>query len=152
MMFFEKKEATVKKEKVKIKKITAKDLQAHIYWLDQEMIKVQAERNRLREIREELANMKPDTEEDDQRYSELLNEAKLYEDADAKYTLLQEQKEKEYTILKKYKDSKFYIPPKDLAIIAGVSAIAVFMISLERENPKSLKLASFVLKLFPIKI
>lgn len=67
-----------------------------------------------------------------------------------KYTCLQEEMEKEYTILKKFKDSRFYIAPKDAIIIGCISGVAIFMIALERENPKALKLASFLLKLFPL--
>lgn len=149
MELFKKKEATVKREKVKRVKVTAKDIQSHIQWIDQEMNKVQLERERYRAIQTEISKLDPSDEE---RYSELLNEVKVLEDADERYTKLQEQKEKEYTILKKYKDSKFFIAPKDLAVIGGVSLLSLFMISLERENPKSLKLASFVLRLFPIKM
>lgn len=142
------KNAVVPKTKVKKVRITANTIKAHIAWIDEEMQKVQKERERYSEIQKELNVMDPD----DKRYSELKKEAEMYVDADDRYSKLQEQKEKEYVILKKHKDSKFYIQPKDLMIIFGVGALSFYMISLERENPKALKLASFVLKLFPIKM
>lgn len=150
MSWFETKKKELTKVKVKKRKVTVKDIQIHIKWLDEEMSKVQEERRRYREIMKQMTELDPIA--DKKEYDKLELEARLYADADDRYTQLQEQKEKEYTILKKYKDSRFYIQPKDLAIILGVSALSVFMISLERENPKSLKLASYVLKLFPIKI
>ena len=150
MSWFETKKKELTKVKVKKRKVTVKDIQIHIKWLDDEMSKVQEERRRYREIMKQMTELDPITNK--KEYDKLELEARLYADADDRYTQLQEQKEKEYTILKKYKDSRFYIQPKDLAIILGVSALSVFMISLERENPKSLKLASYVLKLFPIKI
>ena len=150
MSWFETKKKELTKVKVKKRKVTVKDIQIHIKWLDEEMSKVQEERRRYRDIMKRMTELDPIA--DKKEYDQLELEARLYADADERYTLLQEQKEKEYTILKKYKDSRFYIQPKDLAIILGVSALSVFMISLERENPKSLKLASYVLKLFPIKI
>lgn len=150
MSWFETKKKELTKVKVKKRKVTVKDIQIHIKWLDEEMSKVQEERRRYREIMKQMTELDPITNK--KEYDKLELEARLYADADDRYTQLQEQKEKEYTILKKYKDSRFYIQPKDLAIILGVSALSVFMISLERENPKSLKLASYVLKLFPIKI
>lgn len=150
MSWFENKKKELTKVKVKKRKVTVKDIQIHIKWLDEEMSKVQEERRRYREIMKQMTELDPIANK--KEYDKLELEARLYADADERYTQLQEQKEKEYTILKKYKDSRFYIQPKDLAIILGVSALSVFMISLERENPKSLKLASYVLKLFPIKI
>lgn len=150
MEFFKAEKTTVKQIKTKKVKVKAGDIQAHIKWIDEQMDEVQKERIRYREILKEMMHLDKSTNE--KKYLELYDEAKLYEDADARYTMLQEQKEKEYGILKKYKDSKFFIPPKDLAVITGVFLLSLFMISLERENPKSLKLASFVLKLFPIKI
>lgn len=151
MEIFKRKGTTTKKTKTKKRtKVRAKDLQAHIKWIDDQMTELQGQRKRYRDILKEMSELDPIT--DKKAYAKLRAESRLYEDADAKYTELQEQKEKEYTILKKYKDSKFYIPPKDLCVIGGVSLLSLFMISLERENPKSLKLASFVLKLFPIKL
>lgn len=150
MSWFETKKKELTKVKVKKRKVTVKDIQIHIKWLDEEMSKVQEERRRYRDIMKQMTELDPIANK--KEYDKLELEARLYADADERYTQLQEQKEKEYTILKKYKDSRFYIQPKDLAIILGVSALSVFMISLERENPKSLKLASYVLKLFPIKI
>lgn len=150
MSWFENKKKELTKVKVKKRKVTVKDIQIHIKWLDDEMSKVQEERRRYRDIMKQMTELDPIANK--KEYDKLELEARLYADADERYTQLQEQKEKEYTILKKYKDSRFYIQPKDLAIILGVSALSVFMISLERENPKSLKLASYVLKLFPIKI
>ena len=147
---FRKKEAPVKMEKIKKLRVTAKDIQKHIRWIDSEMLECEKDRQRYREILAELQEI--DSENDKERYSKLLQESHYLEDADSRYMELQEQKEKEYAILKKYKDSKFFIAPKDLLTIVGISALSLYMITLERENPKSLKLATFILKLFPIKM
>ena len=136
------------KVKVKKIKITAKEIKTHINWLDEQIQKCQKERERYRELRKQMLELDPD----DESYSALEREAEAYADADERYSKLQEQREKEFTILKKYKDSKFYVAPKDLMVIFGVGCLSFFMIALERENPKALKLASFVLKLFPIKM
>lgn len=147
MEFLKKKnEETI--EKVKVKKITAKDLQAHIRWIDDEMTKCQKDRERYREILSELRVLNKETT----AYAELYEEAQLYADADERYSQLQEQKQKEYEVLQKYKNLRLPISIKDLLIICGVTFGAVFAISLERENPKALKLATFLLKLFPVKI
>lgn len=145
--WFKKKQTKVK---VKQHRITAKDIQDHIKFLDEELNKVQAERVKYRDILKKMSTLDPT--DDKEEYDKLLHESQMYADADTRYTLIQEQREKEYTILKKYKDSRFYITPKDLAIILGLFVACIFTISLERDNPKSIKLASFVLKLFPIKI
>ena len=138
------------KEEVKKVKVRAKDIQEHIRWIDEEMKRTLEERVKFREIRKELMTLDPD--DDGVTYSRLMEEAKVYEDADERYTKLQEQKEKEYVILKKYKDSKFYVPPDRAMIIGGVLLVAIFAIALEREDPKALKLSTFILKLFPVKL
>ena len=145
---FRKDETGETKVRVKKIKITAKEIKTHIEWLDGEIRKCQKDRERYRELRKQMLELDPD----DESYSALEREAEAYADADERYSKLQEQREKEFTILKKYKDSKFYVAPKDLMVIFGVGCLSFFMIALERENPKALKLASFVLKLFPIKM
>lgn len=55
---------------------------------------------------------------------------------------------KEYEILRKYKDSRFYVDPKVLLPVVIVGGIAFFAICLDQENPKALKIAQFVIKLF----
>lgn len=135
-------------KKEKVRKVRARDLQNHIRWIDEEMNEVQKQRKRYREIQKELMEAK-DLDDEERRILE--EEAKLYADADARYTELQEQKEKEYTILKKYKDSKFFISPRDMAILGGLALLGIYAISLDRDNPKALKIFSFLTKLFPIK-
>lgn len=127
-------------------KVRARDLQDNILRIKQTMDWVEGE------INETVGLMKvqdKSTEEGIKKYKALkLNLKDLHE----LYSTLQDQEEKQYEILKKYKNSKFYIAPKDLLVITGVTGLAIFMIALDRENPKALKLASFVLKLFPITI
>ena len=68
-----------------------------------------------------------------------------------KYKILQEELDREYVILKKFNESRYVIHPKDAIIIGGVLVGALFFIALDRENPKAIKVASFLLKLFPMK-
>ena len=77
-------------------------------------------------------------------------EMKKTEIGSEKYTCLQEQLEKEYVILKKYKETRMGIAPKDALVILMLGGVGFFMIALERENPKAIKLAEFVLRLFPL--
>ena len=55
---------------------------------------------------------------------------------------------KEYEILKAYKASRFYIEPKVIATLVVIGGIAFFAICLDQENPKAIKIAQFVTKLF----
>lgn len=136
--------------KVKEKKITAGDIQRNIRQIRARMNYANNEiEKKIKEIEKlekaESAGEDIDVEEMKEKQLQLseLNEL---------YSVLQKEMKEELEILRKYKDSKFYIQPKDAVIIGGVAFIAVFMIALERENPKALKLATFLLKLFPIKI
>lgn len=64
---------------------------------------------------------------------------------------LSDQLEKQQTILRKYKDAKYYISPKDWAIIGGTTVAFVFLIGLSREWPTALKAGSIILKMMPFK-
>ncbi len=64
------------------------------------------------------------------------------------YETLSNELMKEYEILRKYKDSRFYVDPKVLATLLVVGGIAFFAICLDQENPKAIKIAQFITKLF----
>lgn len=148
---FEKKEATVKAVKAKKIKVRAKDIQSHIEWLDEAMRTCEADIKKCCEILDKLKTRDPG--DDKELNLKLIVEAEEnLQNYRSEYSLLQEQREKEYSILKKYKDSRFYIAPKDLIVILGLLSGGIYAITLERENPKSLKLASFLMRLFPIKM
>lgn len=148
---FKKKEATVKEVKAKKIKVRAKDIQNHIAWLDESMRACEADIKKYCEILDELKTHDPG--DDKELHSKLIAEAEdNLQDYRNAYSLLQEQREKEYTILKKYKDSRFYIAPKDLVVILGLLSGGIYAITLDRDNPKSLKIASFLMRLFPIKM
>lgn len=66
------------------------------------------------------------------------------------YEMLSAELMKEYEILKKYKESRFSIKPEVAITLLIVGGIAFFAICLEQENPKAMKIASFVLKLFKL--
>lgn len=97
----------------------------------------------------ELSTITPEVRAEAQKYASL--KVQLQEMNETIETL-QEQEKTQYDILKKYKDSKFYIPPKDLLIICGVTTLAIFVIALDRESPKIVKTVSFILKLMPLHI
>lgn len=130
-------------QKVKVRKVKAKDIQRHIEWIDEQMQKCEEDRLRKLEILREMSKLDPVLDQD--RYSELQKEADLLDKIDERYDLLQKQKDKEYEILSKYKNSKFYIPPKELTIIGVVGLLGLFAIALDRENPKALKLVQLLM-------
>ena len=137
----------MEKVKVKRKKVRASDIQENILRIKENMNWLNDEINRKIDAIKAIEDKNSGYGREE--YTQKMSELAELRDA---YGGLQEELEKEYTILKKYKDSKFYIQPKDLITIVGVSGLAVFMIALERENPKATKLASFILKLFPMKL
>lgn len=67
------------------------------------------------------------------------------------YETLQKQLEHELVNLKKYKDAKFYIAPKDAAIIGGTAVCVIFFLALAREYPSAMKVGSMILKIMPFK-
>jgi len=91
-----------------------------------------AERN-LRNARGDLEEMKKDLADMHDVYSTLQEEMKL-----------------EYENIKKVKDGKFIMAPKDGILIGSMVLVGVFVFSLERENPKAVKIAEFILRLFPM--
>lgn len=131
---------------VKKKKVTAKDIQENISRIQEAMNGVNAEKKR---ITTEMKKVDRETEDGKKKYEQL--NAELMSAIET-YDGLQNELEKEYGILKKYKDSKFFIQPKDAVIIAVLGGVSLFALALERENPKAIKLATFLLKLFPIKL
>ena len=135
-----------KDEEGKEKKVTAKDLQGNIAKIRMTMNWVEEERAKTIE---KLKTVDKSTESGMEQYNGLHYWLKELNDL---FESLQEQEEKQYLILKKYKDSKFYIQPKDWLVIGGTTILAVFIIALDRESPKITKLASFILKLFPLHI
>ena len=64
------------------------------------------------------------------------------------YETLTNELMKEYELMRKYKDSRFYIDPKVAATLLVVGGIAFFAICLDQENPKAIKIAQFITKLF----
>lgn len=67
------------------------------------------------------------------------------------YEALQKELEHEQTILRKYKDAKFYMSPKEMAMVGGTTVAVVFFIALAREYPSALKVGSMLLKIMPFK-
>lgn len=137
------------KEVKEKKKIGAKEIQENIKNIQANMKYVQNEMNKVIQKMKDLDDENGINVGKIEAYKDLRIELQEWQNV---YQELQNEMEKDYTILKKYKDSKFYIQPKDVLVIVGVTGLAIFMIALERENPKATKLASFLLKLFPIKI
>ena len=134
------------KKECKKKKISAKEIQENILAIDEKLKAIQLERNsimdRMVEVQAEITEYGASEE-----YAELQNRLK---NANELYGILQKEMEQEYTTLKKYRDSRFQIPVDKAIMLGGVLFIGTFALALERENPKALKLATFLLKLFPM--
>lgn len=128
------------------KRITAKDIQENLSkiserckWID----------DQINYTLKEMDYTDQSTSEGLEKYEKLSSDLQKLQEV---YKLLQEQMKNQLEILKKYKDSRFYIQPKDVLVITCVGGLAFFMICLDRESPKAVKLSSFILKLFPIRI
>lgn len=125
-------------------KITAKDIQENI-------VKIQTRINwvhdDIEKITSEMSNVDTATESGKNKYSELQTALK---EKNELYSVLQTEMEQEYVTLKKFRESRYTVAPKDAIIIGGLLFFGTFMVALERENPKALKLATFLLKLFPL--
>lgn len=132
--------------KVKRKKISAKEIHENIRKIKGVMEWILSD---IGSTMEQMKALNTETEDGKQKYIALKDH--LDEQMEL-YSSAQKEMDAELGILKKYRDSRFNISPKDMLTIVGVSGLAFFMIALERENPKALKLATFVLKLFPIKL
>ena len=130
----------------KTKKVTVKDLQDNIMKIRMTMNWVEEERAKTIEV---MKLVDKNSETGIEKYKVLHGQLK---ELNEMFDSLQSQEEKQYAILKKYKDSKFYIQPKDWLMIGGTTVLAIFIIALDRESPKITKLASFILKLFPMHI
>jgi len=130
-------------EKGKVK-ITQKDIKKNAAKIQRRMEKIQAERDKIADKMEEI-----DISDDEGReaYRKLNEELKLRNEA---YSALQKEEQEEYNTIKKMKDSKFLIAPKDAIMISGLFILGTLAIALERENPKAIKIVSFITKLFPM--
>lgn len=131
---------------VKKVKVTVRDIQRNILKIQQTMNWVQSD---IKDITNQMA------ENDRADDGKKLEYAALVENLKEKnelYSVLQKEMEQEYTTLKKMKDSRFMMQPKDGLIIGGLIFLGTFAIALERENPKALKLFSFIMKLMPLHI
>jgi hypothetical protein len=127
------------------KKITSKDIQDNLVRIDGSCKWINSEIDR---IIDKIKTLDRTTDEGEAEYRKLRADL---DDMHEVYKTMQEQYKAQLEVLKKYKDSRFYIPPKDLITIFVISGLAFFGISLDREDPKAVKLSSFVLKLFPFK-
>ena len=125
-------------------KVKAKDIENNVLRIQK---RIEWTHDEIDKITSKMAAIDRDTEEEEYK----VLETKMKELNEMLGTL-QKELEQEYTILKKYKDSRFAIAPKDAIIIGGVFFMGVFCFALERENPKALKLANFLLKIFPLHI
>lgn len=64
------------------------------------------------------------------------------------YEALTQELMSEYDLMRKYKDSRFYVDPKVALPLLVIGGIAFFAICLDQENPKAIKIAQFITKLF----
>ena len=133
---------------VKQIKVTPRRLQMNISAIDERMKKLNNEINETTKCLD-TASKDVDPETGESQYSIL---KKHLDEQNELYKVMQDELRQEYDTLKKLRESRFYIAPKDGIMIAGVVFMGTFMIALERENPKALKLATFLLKIFPMKL
>lgn len=127
-------------------KVTPKDIQENILKIQTTMKYIEEETEKTVN---ELKTVNKETEDGRNRYDRLHSDL---QEMNELYKALQEMEERQYGILKKYRDSRFYIQPKDLMTIGGLTFLAVIVIALDRESPKITKLTSFILKLLPLHI
>lgn len=132
--------------KVKKRRVSARELQANISKIMKikEWILADNEKT-IAEIKE----LDMTTDEGKSKYLEL--KAHLDEHMEL-YSTAQQELDAEYVTLKKYRDSKLTIPPDKLLTTICLSGLTLFALALDRESPKAVKLASFVMKIFPFKM
>ena len=125
-------------------KVTVKDLEASA-------CKMQTAMNALQiEIESVVKSMNSTDRSTD---SGMAKYARLKKDLDEKHEMvkiLQEEMDKQYANIKKMKESRRLITTKEAMTICGMTLVGGFMIALERENPRAIKLAEFIMRLFPM--
>lgn len=128
-------------------KVTKRDLQINALKIQEAMTKVQKDINGLTV---KMDAIDKESESGREKYIQLQDELRAKHEL---YSVLQKEMEQEYANIKKLNDGKFMMAPKDALMIGGLIFVGTFAIALERENPKALKLAGFLLKtLFPLHI
>lgn len=132
------------KDGVKRIKVSVGSLKENASRIQAAMADTQDEINR---ISEKMAQIDRKTEDGEKEYADLQEELKEKHEM---YSLMQTELKMELENIKKFREGKHAIAPKDAFMIGGVVFLATFMIALERENPKALKLATFLLKLVPL--
>ena len=133
-------------DEIKKKKVSQQDIQNNIVKIQRYMESIQSG---TQKIVEEMEQVDTSTDVGKEKYDRLVTELKTKNEL---YSNLQKEQEQEYTTLKKMKDSRFGMQPKEAFVVGGLIFLGTFAIALERENPKALKLVSFILKLMPMHI
>lgn len=152
-------------EAMKAAQIIIKDLQDKIAVLEVKLDNHKIERNvKKREI--DIAKIHGVKEED---LKDILQEFKLIDSlvsdeqvelndlkeqlnlAHEGFGILQSELQKQEEIIKKNKERRHLIAPTDALKIGAIFVFGIFVIGLERENPRFIKLSEFILKLFPMR-
>ena len=132
-------------EEVKVKKVRPRDIQKNLREIQDRMNILHKDIDR---INAEMARIDRNASDNhEQLYVLLQDELRTKNEI---YSTYQTEMKNEYDMLKKYRESRFSIAPEKGLMIGGVLFVGVFALALERENPKALKLAQFLLKLFPM--
>ena len=131
---------------VKEVKVTPKVIQKNIRKIQQTMDFI---RKDIDDTVKRMEAVDQTTEDGKKKYAALLEEFNLKSEA---YATLQKEQEQEYTTLKKMKDTRFFMAPKDALMVCGTIVLGVFAISLEREDPRAIRIWSFIMKLMPLHI
>lgn len=125
-------------------RVTVKDLEKNVIKIQDAINANQAE---IDSLNEELKKCDRSDASGEEKYKKLQAEIKSRHEL---YSILQKEMELEYNNIKKQKDCRFIMSPKDALVIGGAIFIGTFMIALERENPKAIKLCEFIMRLFPM--
>ena len=127
-------------------KVGPKEIQKNVVKIQRTMEWLQSE---IETIVSEMDGLDRNSEDYAEEFARLNCELKAKNDL---YSELQKEQEQEYATLKKMKESRFSITPKDAITIGGLIFLSTFAIALERENPKAIKLVSFITKMMPLHI
>ena len=129
---------------VRVKKVGVRDIQRNIRAIEDRTKLIHDE---IDKVTNQMSQIDQNDAKSRDKYLQLESELAAQNGI---LTTLQTELKSEYEILKKYRDSRFTIQPERGLIIGGILFLGTFMIALERENPKALKLAQFLLRLFPL--
>ena len=129
---------------IKKVRVTVRELEQNSMKIQEAIVTTQ---NEIAKLQRDINETNTADDEGKKRKKELQEDLKTAHDM---LGILQGELQKQEEIIKKHRESRHVIAPKDALSIGGMIIVGIFVIGLERENPRFIKLSEFILKLFPM--